>query len=149
MSEVIAKVPDGQVMADLDGAVQWAGANGGDLQKPAISGFCWGGCITRLYAAPILKAPVLGLYGEKDGGIPLDRIGKMKIALGDGSAAAEGRSSWSARTRRTPSTPTTAQATARRPRRMAGVACWPGSGSTASREQHRTCGGSKAPRGFF
>ncbi|MBS0495109.1 MAG: dienelactone hydrolase family protein, partial [Proteobacteria bacterium] len=90
MSEVIANVPDGQVMADLDGAVQWAGANGGDLQKPAISGFCWGGCITRLYAAPILKAPVLGLYGEKDGGMPLDTIGKMNIALGDGSAAAEG-----------------------------------------------------------
>ena len=30
MSELIAKVPDAQVMADLDGAVQWAGAHGGN-----------------------------------------------------------------------------------------------------------------------
>lgn len=45
MSEIIAKVPDAQVMADLDGAVRWAGAHGGDLQKVAITGFCWGGRI--------------------------------------------------------------------------------------------------------
>lgn len=120
MSEIIAKVPDAQVMADLDGAVRWAGAHGGDLQKVAITGFCWGGRITWLYAAhgpvkagvawygrlvgqasaltpkqpadvaPILKAPVLGLYGEKDGGIPLDTVDKMKAALGAGSPAAKG-----------------------------------------------------------
>ncbi|WP_416401855.1 dienelactone hydrolase family protein [Alicycliphilus denitrificans] len=120
MSEIIAKVPDAQVMADLDGAVRWAGAHGGDLQKVAITGFCWGGRIAWLYAAhgpvkagvawygrlvgqasaltskqpvdvaPILKAPVLGLYGEKDGGIPLDTVDKMKAALGAGSPAAKG-----------------------------------------------------------
>jgi carboxymethylenebutenolidase len=39
--------------------------------------------------APILKAPVLGLYGEKDTGIPLDTIDKMKTALGQGTAAAK------------------------------------------------------------
>lgn len=119
MSEIIAKVPDAQVIADLDGAVQWAGAHGGDLRKIAITGFCWGGRITWLYAAhgpvkagvawygrlvgqasaltpkqpadvaPILKAPVLGLYGEKDGGIPLDTVDKMKAALGAGSPAAK------------------------------------------------------------
>ena len=120
MSEIIAKVPDAQVMADLDGAVRWAGAHGGDLQKVAITGFCWGGRIAWLYAAhgpvkagvawygrlvgqasaltpkqpvdvaPILKAAVLGLYGEKDGGIPLDTVDKMKAALGAGSPAAKG-----------------------------------------------------------
>ncbi|MBS0302629.1 MAG: dienelactone hydrolase family protein [Proteobacteria bacterium] len=119
MSELISKVPDAQVMADLDGAVQWAGANGGNLQKVAVTGFCWGGRITWLYAAhgpvkagvawygrlvgqasaltpkqpvdvaPILKAPVLGLYGGQDGGIPLDTVDKMKAALSDGSAAAK------------------------------------------------------------
>jgi carboxymethylenebutenolidase len=119
MAEVVSKVPDAQVLADLDGAVQWAGANGGDLKKVGITGFCWGGRITWLYAAhgpvragvawygrlvgqasdltpkhpvdiaPILKAPVLGLYGEKDTGIPLDTLDKMKAALAQGSAAAK------------------------------------------------------------
>ena len=51
MSEVVAKVPDEQVMADLDGAVKWAGANGGNPAKVGITGFCWGGRITWLYAA--------------------------------------------------------------------------------------------------
>ena len=37
-------------MADLDGAVKWAGDNGGNLKKVAITGFCWGGRITWLYA---------------------------------------------------------------------------------------------------
>ena len=51
MSEVVAKVPDEQVMADLDGAVKWAAANGGNPAKVGITGFCWGGRITWLYAA--------------------------------------------------------------------------------------------------
>jgi len=118
MSEVIAKVPDAQVMGDLDAAVQWAGTQGGDVKKLAITGFCWGGRITWLYAAhaplkagvawygrlqgnkndlqpsyPLelvgqLKAPVLGLYGGKDTGIPLESVEAMKAALKSGSAAA-------------------------------------------------------------
>ena len=114
MAEVVSKVPDAQVMADLDGAVMWAGANGGDVKKVGITGFCWGGRITWLYAAqsknvragvawygrlvgastPItpkhpldlaaqISAPVLGLYGEKDGGIPLTTVEQMKAALAD------------------------------------------------------------------
>jgi carboxymethylenebutenolidase len=35
-----------------------------------------------------LKAPVLGLYGGQDSGIPLDSVDKMKTALSSGSAAA-------------------------------------------------------------
>jgi carboxymethylenebutenolidase len=50
MSEVVSKVPDEQVMGDLDGAVKWAGENGGNLKKVGITGFCWGGRITWLYA---------------------------------------------------------------------------------------------------
>ena len=119
IAEVVNKVPDAQVLADLDGAVKWAGANGGDTSKVAVTGFCWGGRITWLYAAqgpvkagvawygrlvgtandlmpknPIdlaanLRAPVLGLYGEKDGGIPLDTVEKMKAALATGNAASK------------------------------------------------------------
>jgi len=51
MAELVSKVPDAQVMADLDGAVKWAGGHGGDLAKVAVTGFCWGGRITWLYAA--------------------------------------------------------------------------------------------------
>ncbi len=118
MAEVVAKVPDEQVMGDLDAAVQWAGANGGNTARVGITGFCWGGRITWLYAAhsPRVKAgvawygrlvgnntpltprhpvdvaaamngPVLGLYGEKDAGIPLDTVDKMKSALAGGNAA--------------------------------------------------------------
>ena len=114
MSEVVAKVPDEQVMADLDGAVKWAAANGGNIKKTGITGFCWGGRITWLYAAqsknvkagvawygrlvgtssaltpkhPLdlaanLKAPVLGLYGGQDGGIPLTTVNQMKDALAE------------------------------------------------------------------
>ncbi|MDO8440151.1 MAG: dienelactone hydrolase family protein [Polaromonas sp.] len=120
MAEVVSKVPDAQVMADLDGAVTWAGANGGNTAKVGITGFCWGGRITWLYAAhspnvkagvawygrlvgsstdltpkhpvdlaPILNAPVLGLYGGQDSGIPLDTVDKMKAVLATGSAAAK------------------------------------------------------------
>ena len=124
MTDIVAKVPDEQVMADLDGAVKWAGANGGDLAKVGITGFCWGGRITWLYAekssnvkagvawygrlvgapsaltpkhpldlASSLKAPVLGLYGGQDGGIPVATVDQMKTALADagskGNAAAK------------------------------------------------------------
>ncbi|MEY3640136.1 MAG: Carboxymethylenebutenolidase, partial [Pseudomonadota bacterium] len=67
-SEIIAKVPDAQVMGDLDACVQWAGKNGGNAQKVAITGFCWGGRITWLYAAhnPSLKAGV-AWYGRVEG----------------------------------------------------------------------------------
>jgi len=51
MAEVISKVPDAQVMGDLDATVQWAGANGGDLRRVGVTGFCWGGRQTWLYAA--------------------------------------------------------------------------------------------------
>ena len=50
ISEVVSKVPDAQVMRDLDGAVSWASNNGGDAKKLGITGFCWGGRITWLYA---------------------------------------------------------------------------------------------------
>ena len=116
---IISKVPDAQVMADIDASVAWAKANGGDAARLGITGFCWGGRITWLYAAhnPALKAgvawygrlvgatsplqpafpvdvverlhaPVLGLYGGADTGIPLETVERMKAALAQGSDAA-------------------------------------------------------------
>ena len=117
--EVVNKVPDAQVMADLDASVAWAKAQGADTGRLGVTGFCWGGRVTWLYSThnPALKAgvawygrlvgqastltpahpvdlagklngPVLGLYGGKDGGIPLDTVEQMRTALGAGSAAA-------------------------------------------------------------
>jgi carboxymethylenebutenolidase len=120
IAEVVSKVPDAQVMADLDATLAWAKGQGADTSRVGITGFCWGGRITWLYAAhnPALKAgvawygrlvgassalnpthpvdvaatmhaPVLGLYGGQDTGIPLDTVDKMKAALAAGSAAAK------------------------------------------------------------
>ena len=111
--QVVSKVPDAQVMADLDAAIAWAGKSSkGNIQKVGITGFCWGGRITWLYAAhnpsikagvawygrlvgasteltpkhpvdvcSMLRVPILGLYGGKDTGIPLDTVEQMREKL--------------------------------------------------------------------
>jgi len=68
MNEVVAQTPDTQVMADLDGCVAWAKAQGADTTKLGITGFCWGGRIVWLYSAhnPRLKAGV-AWYGRLAG----------------------------------------------------------------------------------
>ncbi len=111
VSELVSKVPDAQVMADLDATAAWAVKNGGDANELAITGFCWGGRIVWMYAAhnpklttgvawygPVarayhagdktaldvaasIKQPILGLYGAADGGIPNDTVEKMRAAL--------------------------------------------------------------------
>ena len=117
MKNIIAKTPDAQVMSDLDRVVDWAKQRGGDTARLGITGFCWGGRITWLYAAhnldvkagvawygrlvgeatpntpkqPVdvaqnLKVPVLGLYGAKDTGIPLDSVKRMQDALDKGNS---------------------------------------------------------------
>jgi len=49
---IVSKVPDAQVMSDLDATVAWAAKSAnGNTQKLGITGFCWGGRITWLYAA--------------------------------------------------------------------------------------------------
>jgi carboxymethylenebutenolidase len=65
LAKVVSKVPDAQVMADLDSCVAWAGSNGGATARLGITGFCWGGRITWLYAAhnPKVKAGV-AWYGR-------------------------------------------------------------------------------------
>ena len=110
-SNIVAKTPDAQVLNDLQGALVWAGKNGGDLKRVGVTGFCWGGRITWLSAtllqvkagvawygrvigektensprhpvdlAADLKAPVLGLYGGADTGISLESVDQMRAAL--------------------------------------------------------------------
>src|SRR3954467_13054541 len=46
-----SKVPDAQVLSDLDAAVAYAEKIGkADVQRLAITGFCWGGRIVWFYA---------------------------------------------------------------------------------------------------
>lgn len=109
---IVRQVPDAQVMSDLDATAAYAAGQHGNLAQLAITGFCWGGRITWLYAAhseavaagvawygrvtgdatplapahPVdvaaaLQAPVLGLYGGQDTGIPLTEVAKMQAAL--------------------------------------------------------------------
>ncbi|MEW6163421.1 MAG: dienelactone hydrolase family protein [Pseudomonadota bacterium] len=120
MKTIVSQTPDAQVMLDLDTVVNWAKQRGGDTEKLGITGFCWGGRITWLYAAhnpkvkagvawygrlvgeasansprhPIdvaqnLKVPVLGLYGAKDTGIPLESVERMRAALAKGNSKSE------------------------------------------------------------
>jgi carboxymethylenebutenolidase len=66
---VVSRVPDEQVMSDLDATVDYAQKSGkGDVAKLGITGFCWGGRITWLYAAHSkrLKAGV-AWYGRVTG----------------------------------------------------------------------------------
>jgi carboxymethylenebutenolidase len=51
ISKVVSKVPDAQVMSDLDATVAYAKKNKGNTKKLSITGFCWGGRIVWLYAA--------------------------------------------------------------------------------------------------
>ncbi|NOU40937.1 MAG: dienelactone hydrolase family protein [Methylotenera sp.] len=121
LSTVVSKVPDAQVLSDLDAVVAWSEANGLSAKgKLGITGFCWGGRITWLYAAhnpdvkagvawygrlegkqtalqplhPIdvvsaLKAPVLGLYGGADQGIPLESVERVRAKLANSRYASE------------------------------------------------------------
>ncbi len=121
ISKVVSKVPDEQVMSDLDATVDWAKKTGkADTSRLAITGFCWGGRVVWLYAAhnphlkagvawygrlvgdtdslhpkhPIdvagsLKAPVLGLYGAADQGIPVKTVDQMRDALKQAGKPAE------------------------------------------------------------
>ncbi len=89
IAEVVSKVPDAQVMGDLDGAVKWAGEHGGDLKKVGITGFCWGGRITWLYAeqSKHLKAAVawygrlVGTASELNPKQPLELAAALKAPV--------------------------------------------------------------------
>ena len=87
---LVATVPDAQVMVDLDATAAWVAASGeGDGSRLGITGFCWGGRITWLYAAhnPKLKAGVawygrlVGTASERQPLFPIDVIAKLKAPV--------------------------------------------------------------------
>lgn len=69
IAEIVSKVPDEQVFADLDASVAWAAQHGGDPKRVAVTGFCWGGRLTWMYAAhnPDVKVGVTW-YGRLSSG---------------------------------------------------------------------------------
>ncbi len=73
--ELVSKVPDKEVMSDLDSSVAFAAGDGGDAHRLGITGFCWGGRIVWLYAAhnPDLKAAV-AFYGQLRGPTPANPL---------------------------------------------------------------------------
>ena len=89
MKTIVAKVPDAQVMADLDACAGWAAANGGDAKRLGITGFCWGGRIAWLYAAhnPRLRAAVawygrlVGEASENTPRHPVDIAAQLKAPV--------------------------------------------------------------------
>jgi carboxymethylenebutenolidase len=61
VSELVSKVPDAQVMGDLDATAAFVKEEGkADVSKLGITGFCWGGRIVWMYDAhsPAVKAGV-------------------------------------------------------------------------------------------
>jgi carboxymethylenebutenolidase len=105
------KLTDEQAFADLDATVRWAGTQSkANVGRLGITGFCRGGRMVWMYTAhnpnikagvawygglgtggaitttPMdvtdrLNAPVLGLYGGKDGGIPLEQVERLRAGL--------------------------------------------------------------------
>lgn len=100
ISKVVSKVPDAQVLSDLDAAVAWAEKTGkGNTAKLGITGFCWGGRIVWLYAAhnPKLKAGaawygrLVGQPTELQPKNPIDLVAELKCpVLGLYGAADQG-----------------------------------------------------------
>ncbi|HET6971371.1 MAG TPA: dienelactone hydrolase family protein [Phenylobacterium sp.] len=109
--KIVAATPDAQVTADTRAALDFLKAQSyADMKRLGVTGFCWGGGKTWLaaerfpefkagvawygplkagaypQAAPVelvkdLHAPVLGLYGGQDKGIPAADIEAMRAAL--------------------------------------------------------------------
>jgi carboxymethylenebutenolidase len=88
-TEVVSKVPDAQVMSDLDYTVRWATGERGDISRLVAAGFCWGGRAVWLYAAHSdqLKAGA-AWYGRIAGNKtpltpknPIDVAGELKAPV--------------------------------------------------------------------
>jgi carboxymethylenebutenolidase len=116
---IVNKKPDTELFSDLDAAVAWAKAQGGDTGRLGIMGFCRGGRtvwrysthgdlkagvafygsladpaseampVNALASAKDVKEPVLGLYGEADQGIKVDDVKKMESELKAAGKTAE------------------------------------------------------------
>ena len=85
MSNLVSQVPQQQVLSDLDAALAWAAAHGGDVSRAGITGFCWGGRVTWLVCAhnPQIRTGVawygrlLGAKTELQPEHPVDITGRL------------------------------------------------------------------------
>lgn len=120
--KIMSSVPTDQVMSDLDATVIYARSTGkADTAKLGVTGFCWGGFATWMYAAhqPALKAavayygsprkisdlipqnpadvasdvhcPVLALHGGQDKSITPEDIDKRQKACTDAGKTCESK----------------------------------------------------------
>jgi carboxymethylenebutenolidase len=88
-ANIVSKVPDVQVMDDLDALTRFVGGDGGNAAKIGITGFCWGGRITWLYAEhnPKVKAGVawygrvIGKPTELQPKNPIDKVGSLIVPV--------------------------------------------------------------------
>jgi carboxymethylenebutenolidase len=90
VTTVVSKVPDAQVMSDLDATANWAAKTShGDVARLTVTGFCWGGRIAWLYAAHNSKLRAAAAwYGRLEGDHndmtpknPLDYAGGLKAPV--------------------------------------------------------------------
>ena len=110
MFPVFKELTAAGVDLDVDAAIAALGERGIPLERTGIVGFCMGGTVslhtaTRvplgaavtfygggvgegrfgypscIDAAPDLKAPWLGLYGDRDQGIPVDEVEALRVAV--------------------------------------------------------------------
>jgi carboxymethylenebutenolidase len=90
ISDIVNKVPDAQVMSDLDATLAYAKSTGkADTSRAAVIGFCWGGREVWLYAAhnPSVKAgaafygPLVGQPNELKPKNPVDIAGTLKVPV--------------------------------------------------------------------
>jgi len=88
--EIVSKASDAQVVGDLDATVAWASKQPpADAVRLGITGFCWGGRVTWLYAAhqSALKAGVAWygrVTGDKDAlhpKHPIDLVAELKAPV--------------------------------------------------------------------
>jgi len=82
ISNIVSKVSDEQVLADLDASVEWAAGQGADTSRLGVTGFCWGGRLTWMYMAhnPAAKAAV-AWYGKLAAGHgPLQKRNPVDVA---------------------------------------------------------------------
>lgn len=89
LGEFVAKVPDAQLMADLESGISYLGHRHDATGKIGCIGFCWGGRISMLLdaASPRIDAAV-AYYGRISGtatvnqpSYPIDVVGKMHAPL--------------------------------------------------------------------
>jgi carboxymethylenebutenolidase len=90
IGNVVSKVPDAEVVSDIDAAIAWSKASGkADTARLGVTGFCWGGRQTWLYSIhnPAVKAAVAWygpLAGNTDGLHPktvLEQVADVKVPV--------------------------------------------------------------------